>query len=463
MITVVSLVLLVGVLGFAVARPWGLSEAVAAVPAAVIAVVAGLVPWREAVRELAELGPTVGFLAAVLLLAYLADEAGVFRYAGATAARWSRGSSRRLLGLVFVIASVVTAALSLDATVVLLTPVVFATAATLSVRPTPHVYACNHLANSASLLLPVSNLTNLLAMSAAGLSFLAFAGLMALPWIAVIAVEYVIMRRFFAADLSPSVERADPGSSASDAAPGSSAGGAASGAPGASAGPVARGSSVGDDPGSLEDRSGPGVPSAVGASGVAAPRFALWVLGLTLAGFAVAGPVGVHPAWVALGGAVALGVRQRERVPTLLRKANPGFCLFVLALGVVVLAVGRGGFGAVVGRVAPHRADLLGLLLMAVLAAVLANVLNNLPATLMLLPLTAHSPGLVLAVLLGANIGPNLTYVGSLATLLWRRILHLRGDPPVTREFLRLGALTVPACLIAGVASLWMSLRLSGL
>ncbi|MGA5303229.1 ArsB/NhaD family transporter [Nucisporomicrobium flavum] len=408
MITVASLVLLVGVLGFAVARPRGLPEAVAAVPAAVVAVVAGLVPWRDAVRELAELGPTVGFLAAVLLLAYLADEAGVFRYAGTIAARWSRGSPQRLLGLVFVIASVVTAALSLDATVVLLTPVVFATASTLAVRPRPHVYACNHLANSASLLLPVSNLTNLLAMSAAGLSFLTFAGLMALPWLAVIAVEYLILRRFFADDLGTPPRPADV--------------------------PVER-----------------------------PPRFALVVLGLTLAGFAISGPVGVHPAWVALGGALVLAVRQREPVGTLVRKANPGFCLFVLALGVVVLAVSRGGFGTIVDRVAPHRPDLLGLLLMAGLAAVLANLLNNLPATLMLLPLAAHSPGLVLAVLLGANIGPNLTYVGSLATLLWRRILHHRGAPPVTGEFLRLGALTVPACLLVGVASLWLGLRVSGL
>ncbi|GAA2593339.1 ArsB/NhaD family transporter [Winogradskya consettensis] len=408
MITVVSLLLLVGVLGFAVARPRGLPEAVAAVPAAVIVVVFGLVSWRDAVDELVELGPTVGFLAAVLLLSYLADEAGVFKYAGAVAARWSRGSPQRLLGIVFVIASVVTAALSLDATVVLLTPVVFATASTLGVRPKPHVYACNHLANSASLLLPVSNLTNLLALSAAGLSFVSFAGLMALPWLAVIGVEYLILRRFFAQDLGTPEHSAQ-----------------------------------------VEQER--------------APKFALVVLGLTLAGFAVAGPVGVHPAWVALAGAIALGVRMKKPVTTLVRKANLGFCLFVLALGVVVLAVSRSGFGTLVDRVAPHHADLLGLLAMAGLAAVLANVLNNLPATLMLLPLAAHSPGLVLAVLLGANIGPNLTYVGSLATLLWRRILHGRGQPPVTGEFLRLGALTVPACLIVGVASLWVSLRVSGL
>ncbi|MFG1605918.1 SLC13 family permease [Actinoplanes sp. NPDC049265] len=406
--TLVSLLLLAGVLAFAVVRPRGLPEAVAAVPASIIAVVAGLVPWPDAWREVRSLGPTVGFLAAVLLLAHLADRAGVFRWAGALAARSSRGSPTRLLGLVFVIAAVVTAALSLDATVVLLTPVVFATAARLRIRPKPHVYACSHLANSASLLLPVSNLTNLLAMSAGGLSFLRFAGLMAAPWVAVVAVEFAILRWYFAGDLRVRrpVEPVEP------------------------------------EP---------------------APRYALAVLGVTLAGFVVAGPLGVHPAWIATAGAIALGVRQKGLTPkSLLAAANPWFCLFVFGLGIVVLAAARGGFGRLIDRLAPHHSGILGLLAMAGLAAVLANLLNNLPATLMLLPLAAHDTGLVLAVLLGANIGPNLTYVGSLATLLWRQILHRRGEPPGTGEFLRLGALTVPACLLVGVAALWLSLRVSG-
>ena len=409
MSTAGALLLLAGVLGFAVARPRGLPEAVAAVPAAALAILLGLVSGHDAVEELKELGPTVGFLAAVLLLAFLADEAGVFRYAGNVAARWSKGSPQRLLVIVFAIAAVVTAALSLDATVVLLTPVVFATASTLKARPDPHVYACNHLANSASLLLPVSNLTNLLAVSASGLTFVGFAGLMALPWLSVIAVEYLILRRFFAADLR------QPATTTTE------------------------------------------MPEA-------APRAALIIVGATLIGFGVAGPVGLHPAWVALAGAVAMAVRNRERRPaTLLKAANPGFCLFVFALGVVVLAVSQSSFGRLVDRLVPERPDLLGLLAMAVLAAVLANLLNNLPATLMLVPLAAHSPGLVLAVLLGVNIGPNLTYVGSLATLLWRQILRGHGHALVTRQFLRLGSLTVPACLLVGVAALWVSLRVSTL
>jgi arsenical pump membrane protein len=403
----IPLVLLIGVLAFAVIRPFRLPEAVGAVPVAAVVVGAGLAPWRAGLAELRALGPTVGFLAAILVLAHLADVEGVFRYAGAVTARRSGGSPRRLLGVVFAIAALVTAVLSLDATVVLLTPVVFATAARVGARPGPHVYACTHLANSASLLLPVSNLTNLLAFAASGLTFGRFATLMALPWLAVIAVEYAIFRWFFRSDLATPVHAA----------------------------PLA------------EER---------------APVFALVVLGLVLVGFVVVDPFGVHPAWVALAGALVLAARRRANPLALVRAANPGFLAFVLALGIVVLAVRRGGLGSWVAHLVPRHADLTALLLTALIAALLANLLNNLPATLMLVPLVAHAPALVLAVLIGVNVGPNLTYVGSLATLLWRQVLHARGAAPSTAEFLRLGALTVAPCLVAAVAALWAGLRLWG-
>jgi arsenical pump membrane protein len=80
-----------------------------------------------------------------------------------------------------------------------------------------------------------------------------------------------------------------------------------------------------------------------------------------------------------------------------------------------------------------------------------------------LLPLAAPSgAGAVLAVLLGVNIGPNLTYTGSLATLLWRRILRRHGAAPDLGEFTRLGLLTVPAGLVLAVLALWVALHAIG-
>ncbi|SNT38770.1 arsenite efflux membrane protein ArsB [Actinacidiphila glaucinigra] len=397
----------------AVIRPFGLPEAVLAVPAAAVAVGSGAIPLEHAREEAARLGPVIGFLAAVLVLARLCDEEGLFRAGGAWMARVAAGRPRRLLGAVFVLASAVTAVLSLDATVVLLTPVVFATAARLGVRPKPHVYACTHLSNTASLLLPVSNLTNLLAFAASGLSFTRFAGLMVLPWLVAIAVEYVVFRRWFRGDLAAAVPVPD----------------------------------------------GAGTPPL--------PVFALVTVVCTLAGFVVTPALGIDPAWAAAAGALVLAVRalmrRRMTVRAVAGAAGVPFLAFVLALGVVVRAVVDNGLADVLGRIVPGGTGLPALLGVAALAAVLANLINNLPAVLVLLPLTAPAgPGAVLAVLLGVNIGPNLTYAGSLATLLWRRIVHQHEHDVDLKEFTVLGLLTVPAALGLAVVALWGSLYVLG-
>jgi arsenical pump membrane protein len=411
---VVGIGLLLAVLAFAIVRPRRLPEAVAAVPAAGIVLLLGLVGPHRAAQRTLELLPTIGFLAAILVLAHLVDGEGVFEWLGARLAGACRGSPRRLLVLTFAAAAGTTAVLSLDATVVLLTPVVFATSGTLRVRAKPHVYACTHLANSASTLFPVSNLTNLLAFGATGLSFLSFTGLMALPWLAAIAVELAVFLRFFASDLG--------------------------------------GTATPDD-------ELPPTPT---------PRFALVVLAAVLVGFGLTSLIGLAPAWVAAAGALVLAVRGVARrtvtVRAVLSETAPLFLLFVLGLAIVVQAVADHGLGRLLASVVPTDPGLLGLLGAAALAAVLANVLNNLPATLVLLPALGPHPaaGIVLAVLLGVNLGPNATYVGSLATLLWRRVLAGRGLVPTLREFLRLGALTVPLSLLAGVLALWLGLLLSG-
>ena len=115
------------------------------------------------------------------------------------------------------------------------------------------------------------------------------------------------------------------------------------------------------------------------------------------------------------------------------------------------------GLSDLVTDILPGGTNLLSLLGATVLAAILANLLNNVPALLLLLPAAAAAgPETVLAVLIGVNCGPNLTYTGSLATLLWRGALRDRGEEPSHGEFHRLGAITVPPILVGATVALWL-------
>jgi arsenical pump membrane protein len=110
--------------------------------------------------------------------------------------------------------------------------------------------------------------------------------------------------------------------------------------------------------------------------------------------------------------------------------------------------------------VLPGGTSLPALLGIAAIGALLANLVNNLPAILIIAPIAvASGPAAVLAALVGVNVGPNLTYTGSLATLLWRRLLRAEDTDVHLGEFLRLGAATVPAALAASTLMLWSGVK----
>ncbi len=419
-----ALVALASTLIIAVVRPRRVSEAGVAVLGALILISVGAISLTRAEAALRELGGTIAFLAALLLIAEGCRREGLFAALGGLMATRAGGDARRLLAFVFAVATAVTIVLGLDATVVLLPPIVLATARRVRSDPRVPLYACAHLANSASLLLPVSNLTNLLAFRASGLAFTHFALLMALPTVGVVTVAWVVLSRW----------RPVPG----------------------------------DDPGRARgDREGAGVSLvAVDEPSRPAPlpRFAVTVLALTLIGFAVSSPVGIAPVWVAAAGAVVVNLPAllagRSAPTALIRAAEPGFLIFVLGLGVIVAAAGLHGVTAAVGDVVPGSGSLPDLLLIATIGAVTANLVNNLPATLILIPVTAGlGAGPVLAMLIGVNVGPNLTPVGSLATLLWRRVLATEGIRYPGREFVTLGLITVPAAIVLATILLWLGLR----
>ena len=161
MIFIVAAVALVAAIGAAIIG--GVPEALVALVGAAVLIAIGALSWADAVDEARALAPTLVVLASLLVLGEGCERAGLFDALAARMAVRARGSGPRLLTLVVVAAAAVTAVLGLDATVVLLTPAAFAAAAKARLNARPSVYATSHLANSASLLLPISNLTNLLA------------------------------------------------------------------------------------------------------------------------------------------------------------------------------------------------------------------------------------------------------------------------------------------------------------
>jgi arsenical pump membrane protein len=386
-------------------RPRWAPDALVALGGAAPLIALGVLDWGEATDEADAIGPTLALLAGLLVLGDGCERAGLFDALAARIASSAGGSPRRLLALVFAAAAAVTAVLGLDATVVLLTPAAFAAARRARLDARPSLYACTHLANTASVLLPVSNLTNLLAFRASELSFTRFAALMLLPWAAMLAVEWLGLTRGFAGEL------AAPRGLAPEGAP-------------------------------------------------QLPRAPLVVLAATFAGFVLAEPLGFDPAWAAVAGAVVMVGAERVRPAGVLRAVDLPLLAFVLGLAVIVRAVGEHGAGDVVADLLPSGDGLPALLGATAVAAVLANLVNNVPAVLLLLPAAAAAgPAVVLAVLIGVNAGPNLTPTGSLATLLWRRVLRAREAEPALGEFLRLGATTVPPALVLGTVALWLALQ----
>ena len=401
----VPLAALVVLLVTAYAHPSGRVEAAVGLLAAGATLATGILTWSDVEDTVRHLGPVVLFLVTILVVADVCGRAGLFAAAAARVRDAGGGRAVPIFTGVFLLAAAVTAVLSLDATVVLLTPVVVAAAVSSGTSYRPGAHACLRMANSASLLLPVSNLTNLLAMPHLDLTFAGFALVMAPVLAVVLVVEYVALRLLFRRELA-----APAGPAHAEEAP-----------------PLPR------------------VPLVV-------------VLGM-LVGFAVGSPFGIDPFWVSGVAAVVLVVWARRRrllaTSDAVHAAHPAFAVFVLSLGVVVAALASGFLGDWVSDLLPDGTDFASLLLIAVLATVLANLLTNLSATLLLVPLLAPlGDTAILAALLGLNIGSGLSYTGSLANLLWRRGMVRLGHPPSLREFHRVSLVITPVSLLAAVAAL---------
>lgn len=369
--------------------------------AGALTILTGWLPGSQAHEvALTRAGPVLGFLVAVTILAELADRAGVFDAAAGVVARMARGSTVRLFLLMAALATVTTIGLNLDTAAVLLTPVVLSLTAKLGLRPLPFALLVVWLANTASLLLPVSNLTNLLAADRLGLSALSFAGRMALPELAAVIITVGYLALLYRRDLA--------------------------------------------------------VPHASFPVAAPADRVTFWTATAACVALAPGVLLGVRP-WIVACICAAITVSAfviRDRRHLTFSLVPWRIVLFVEGLFLLIAAISRHGGTRLLTHIVGHSE-----LATTATAAVTSNAVNNLPAYLAIEPaVPADNTPRLLAALIGTNTGPMVLLWGSLATLLWRDRCRARGVHVSAWTFALVGLGGVPLVLLGS----WAALQIPG-
>jgi arsenical pump membrane protein len=383
--------------------------AIALLAAAIACVALGGLPLSVAGTVLARILPLLGFLASVIVLAELTAEAEVFDVIAARVAAAGRGNYLLLFLLCVAFASLTTITLNLDTTAVLLTPVMLALGRKVGIATLPLAITTVWLANTASLLLPVSNLTNLLALNRIGLDPAAFAGRMWGAEVASVAVTMLFLWVFYWRQGERGAERYTP-----------------------------------PPPHEPRDR------ALFVVAGVACLIFIAAILLVDA------------PLWVASGvcAALVVGAFAVRRSETLRLGLVPWRLLgFVIGLFLVIETVSRHGLStAMVALIGPDGGTA-GMYRAAAAGAALSNVVNNLPAYVAGEGVIPRENGeQLLALLVGTNVGPVITPWASLATLLWFERCHAHGVDVPLRKFMLTGA----GLAVFGLAATIFALGLTG-
>lgn len=378
-----------------------------------VAIATGALPFTDLMALVDRVAPILLFVVAMTVVTELCSEAGVFLWTARRLRYWGRGYSILLWLLLAVFATLSTVFLSLDTTAVLLTPVVVSVTRQAGLPALPFALTTVWLANTASLLLPISNLTNLLAQhSLGGITPGGFAGLMWAPALAAVVVPLLFIGIVFRRDLRNRYSRI----------------------------PVVR--IRPDQPAGSESRT-------------AADRVLLACSAVVLALLLPALVSGV-PVWIpALAGAVVLGVVFAFRSPRVLKLTLIPWSLLLFASGLFLVMEAARHLGAPVllSQLAGQGQGFMDLVRLAATGAAGSNVLNNLPAYLLAEPL-AGTPARMAALLIGVNAGPIITPWASLATLLWHDRLVRMNVLITWKGYALFGLIVAPLTVLAAVAVL---------
>jgi arsenical pump membrane protein len=400
-----------------IVRPWKLPEALWAVLAAIALLVFSLISVPDAGKAVLKGTDVYFFLTGMMLLAELARHEGLFDWLAAFAVKRSNGSPIRLFGLVYLVGIIVTIFLSNDATAVVLTPAVYAATKQAKAKPLPFLFICALIANAASFVLPISNPANLVVYGAHMPALGTWLAEFGLSSIASIAVTFVVLRITQRGELTGGISR--------------------------------------DIQVLTLSRGG-----RVAAGGIAFTAILLliassldWQLGL--------------PTFLA-GSATALTILVLNRLSPWAIAKDISWSVLPLVAGLFVLVEAVEGTGALKPLIAllptsaattPNATSLVT----GSVVAVLCNLINNLPLGLIAGSVASGaqlSPHVTGALLIGVDLGPNLSVTGSLATILWLVALRREGQTVSAWKFLGLGCLVMPPALIVSLVTfIWLALH----
>ena len=408
-----AVLILVGTILLIAFRPFGLREGIVAIVGGGFMIVAG---WATLVDVWQTAQATSGimlFLIGMMIVATVVDEAGFFDWVAGWAIRASRGRGRLLYVYLYLLGAVITIFLSLDVTAIIFTPIVCASVLRLRLKAAPFVFASAFVANTASLTLPVSNLTNMLVYGLLGIDFWSFVRYMALPNLAALAVNLVIFLAVFRADIPDTFNHTE-----------------------------------------LNKRESNQRFLLVGGVGLT-----VVVVALLVAGF-----VGWPLYAVALIGAATLAlvglIFRQVSLATIMRGVAWQLPLFVVGMYVVVIGANRAVLAPLWGDLLRTSAAQpgLGVILLAFVTGVGSNLVNNIPMSLVAITAlstsTASRQLLSFASVIGTNLGPNVTVFGSLATMLVLTTARRYGVQITPRQYLRIGLLTTPPMIAVACLSL---------
>jgi len=397
-----------------ISRPFRVPEFVWAVGGAVLLLLLRLLTPTEGLAGVAKGLDVYLFLTGMMLLAEVAREEKLFDWLAAHATRLAQGSAQRLFLLIYLVGVVVTAFLSNDATAVVLTPAVASAVKAAKVKnPLPYLFICAFIANAASFVLPISNPANLVIYGAHMPPLLEWLPRYLLPAAVAIGATYFILRYTQRAELSQPIEK-------EIALP-----------------TLGRGGQV-----------------------------ALGGIGLTAVALLIASafdqPLGLPTAIMGVLTTAVVLLMVRKSPLAVARSVSWSVLPLVAGLFVLVEALNKTGvtqwLSALLTRGAGESAA--GTTWASgVGVALLCNVMNNLPAGLITgnVLQTAHvSETVKSAMLIGIDLGPNLSVTGSLATILWLVALRRENIEVGAWQFLKLGALVMTIPLLLAIGSLFL-------